>query len=80
MVSPKVAAAAAQRALEVLGEDDLAVLAEARQVPVDENGEQKEAAAGADAGNSETKEQESAAEGEQADTGVHASLVVTVLQ
>ncbi len=40
MVSPKVAAAAAARALEVLGEDDPAVLAEAEYINEDEeNGE-----------------------------------------
>ena len=64
MVSPKVAAAAAARALEVLGEDDPAVLAEAEYINEDEeNGE------GTADGDAEQGGTSGAADGQQDEAG-----------
>lgn len=64
MVSPKVAAAAAARALEVLGEDDPAVLAEAEYINEDE-----EKMEGTAAGDAEKGGTSGAADGQQDEAG-----------
>lgn len=69
MVSPKVAAAAAARALEVLGEDDPAVLAEAQYMSVDDSDEKEKERAGEAVSSGEIAEGGAAAEGNEGEGG-----------
>lgn len=69
MVSPKVAAAAAARALEVLGEDDPAVLAEAQYMSVDDSDEKEKGLADKAVSNGETDEKKEAPEGTEGGQG-----------
>ncbi|CAL8469788.1 g9330 [Coccomyxa elongata] len=65
MVSPKVAAASAARALEVLGENDPAVLAEAQYMSVDDSNEKEKEPAGETVSSGEIAEGGAAAEGNE---------------
>lgn len=69
MVSPKVAAAAAARALEVLGEDDPAVLAEAQYMSVDDSDDKEEEPVGEAVSTGDIAEERATAEGNEGEKG-----------